>query len=511
MQFHEDKNKQEVHARKIARPSRGHSVSPAIPAHKWRRFYSRLPINFSTFTGLRHPGIPRLRGNPILGRLPYLLQKNGILNNLIEAGKLAEQHSSGMCYYWLGPKPILVITKPEHVHQLLIDHHNDLYRGVSFTIFKKFMGPNITVDPPAIWKTKKDVYSDWLYKTSILAEHEPKMIALVNKYVSYLEAQKGQLLNLREIFNSYALEVILSTTLLPEGYSPENVEKFLGYHAYVTREIFEYRNIFKWLLPSPLRRLVYREPPEKSEAVCQEMRDRLNDIFLCPHEEEIRKGNNFVHSIYNLTPHQPNDSLISDPNVFGDTSMMLLAGQDTNLATFQFTVKLLSAHPEVEEKLRQELQENLKGQDFTVENVHKIQYLDMVVKEAMRMFPPVLFLPRDVAKPFTLGEAHLKKGDIVIFAPYLTHHLESVWEDHHLFKPERFDKHNKVPPQAYLPFGAGTHMCIGQRFAWQEIKLLLAAIYLNHTIKVEDNDFEISLEQGALKPKTVPMARVIPV
>lgn len=497
MQFQESKNK-------------NNSIGSA-DNNKLHRYYARSPLNFSTITGVRHLGIPRLKGHPLLGRIPQLFQQNGILHNLIAAGKLAEQHSSGMCYYWLAHKPVLIITKPDHIHKLLIDHHNDLCKGISFTMFRKFMGPNITVDSPELWKIKKDIYSDWLHKPSILAEHEPKMLALVHKYASYLQSQNDQVINLREVFNSYALEVLLSTTLLPNGYSPEMVKKFLDYHAFVTREIFEYRNIFKWLLPPIFRPLLKSKSTRNPEEICKEMRERLNNDFLCPHETELKNGNNFVASIYGLSSHQKDEPLIADPHVFGDTSMMLLAGQDTNLATFQFTVKLLCAHPHVEEKLRKELREHLMGQEFTVENVNKVQYLDMVVKEAMRMFPPVLFLPRDVAKPFKLGDAYLKKGDIVIFAPYLTHHLESVWEEHHLFKPERFDKQNKIPHQAYLPFGVGAHLCIGQRFAWQEIKLLLAAIYLNHSIQIENNDFEISLEQGALKPKTVPMARVIAV
>lgn len=473
--------------------------------------YMHLPVNLSSFTGWRYPHIPRLKGHPLLGRIPHITQDNGILNNLLTAGNLAEQHESGMCYYWLAHKLVLIITQPNHIHQLLIDHHKDAIRGSSFSMFRKFMGSNITVDLADEWKKKQTIYHDWLSKNSILAQHEQKMLKVINKYMTYLETHRNQVIDLKDFFNRYILEVLLSTVLLPEGYSSECVEQLLEYHDYVTREIFEYRNIFKWLLPSFLRRLIYQQSYNQIDQICSHMRNQLNEVLLQPNEKTIKTSNNFINSIYKLTEHSQDDALISDKNVFGDTCMMLLAGQDNNLATFQFLVKLLRANPSVETKLRSELQNQLKNKEFNLENINKISYLDNVLKETLRMYPPVAFIPRDVVKPFTIDRAPLTRGDIIIFSPFLTHHLVSVWEKPNEFIPERFEDKNKIQHQAYIPFGAGGHMCIGQRIAWQEIKLLVAAIYLTYTIQIENNSFELTLAQGSLKPKIKPLARFIPI
>lgn len=482
---------------------------PPIP--EWlNQLYINSPLNFSTITGWRYPHIPRLKGNLILGRVPHLLRENGVLDNLVAAGKLAEKHDSGMCYYWLGNKLVLVITQPKHIHQLLIDNNTNICRGPSFKIFKTFMGSNITVDPPDTWKLKKEIYGDWLSKASTLSQHEPKMQALAKKYLAYLASKKNEWVDLEKIFNGYTLESLLNTVIVPQGAEHQCKEKLLAYHDYVTREVFDFVNVFKWLMPPFVRRLIFKgEKQTPAELKCK-MHDALNQALLAPNETSIKNSENFIHSIYNLTEHKEDDTLISDPSVFGDTNMLLLAGQDTTLTTLQFLVKLLSAHPEAENKLRNELNEQLKGKELTLENLNNVPYLEMVIKETLRLFPPVLFIPRDVAQAFMLGEIPLSKGDTIIFSPYLTHRLPSLWENPEQFKPERFDKSHKIEHQAYLPFGAGANICIGQRFAWQEIKLLVAAIYLNYTVEIKDNDFEISLAQGALKPKTIPLARFKP-
>lgn len=473
------------------------------------QIYLKLPLNFSTLTGWRYPHIPRLLGNPILGRAPHFLRDNGVLSNLLAAGKLAENHSSGMCYYWLGNKLVLVVTKPEHLHQLLIENNQNICRGPSFKIFKTFMGSNITVDPPETWKQKKDIYGSWLSKAPMLAQHEEKMQALVKKYLAHLDANQNQAINLEKFLNGYTLEALLHTVMVPGGAQPQCKEKLLEYHEYVTKEVFDFINVFKWLMPSFVRRLVFKDKQTVPELKCK-MHQALDNALLTPNETSIKTTENFIHSIYNLSEHKKDERLITDKSVFGDTNMLLLAGQDTTLTTLQFLIKLLCAHPNVATKLHNELKEHLQGQEFTLANINKVTYLDMIVKETLRLYPPVLFIPRDVAQDFVLGDAPLKKGDTVIFSPYLTHRLASLWEDPELFKPERFDKNNKIMHQAYLPFGAGANICIGQHFAWQEIKLLIAAIYLNYNVKIENNDFEISLAQGALKPKATPIARFIP-
>lgn len=472
--------------------------------------YSTLPINFSSLTGWRYPFIPRLMGNPFLGRLPHLLARDGVLNNLLTAGDLATKHPSGMCYYWVANKLILLITKPEHIHQLLITNNNNISRDSAYKVLSLFLGPNITVDEKPEWKLKKEVYSDWLFKPDMLEQHEPKMCLLVNDYINKLNAKQYQSINLQNLFASFTLDILLNTVLLPHNNNANHcLEKLLAYQEQATDNLFEFRSIFKLLLPSLLRRFLFKGKLQNPSEVKCSMRKNFNEILLAPNEQEIKTTNNFINSIYQLSENQAFDKLIDDTNVFGDTNMLMLAGQETSIATFQFVIKLLCANPIVEARLREELQMIFKDNEFSIDNINKITYLDMILKETLRLFPPVPFLPRDVIKRFTIGDVTLSKGDIVIFSPYLTHHLSTIWEQPEKFEPERFNKNIKLIPQAYIPFGAGQNMCIGQRFAWQEIKLFLAALYLNFHIEMVDNDFQVSLTQGALKPKTIPLARLI--
>lgn len=475
---------------------------------KLNKLYINSPINFSTLTGWRYPQIPRLKGNPILGRLPMLLAEEGVLNNLFAAQQLALTHDSGMCYYWVANKMILLVTQPEHIRQLLIENHSNISRESAYKVFKLFIGSNITVDPAELWKTKKEIYSDWLYKPDILRQHEPKMQIVTEKYLSYLKSNTNQPINLQEFFPKFTLDTLLNTTICP--HAANKLDQLLDYQENNLGKLFRFKSIFKWLMPQIIQQLFLRKQLQESAHLKNEIRKKFDEIVLKPNQQELKNTENFINSIYKLTTHQPNDELIHDPNVFGDANMLLVSGQETSVTTLSFAIKLLCANPDIENKFRQELTEHLKDKELTIENINKVHYLDLVLKETLRLFPPVPFLPRDIIKPFKIGEIPLRKGDIVTFSPYVTHRLETIWEQPEKFMPERFDN-EKIPHQAFIPFGAGANMCIGQRFAWQELKLLLSAIYLNYHVEIENNNFDLTLAQGSLKPKYPAIAKFVPV
>lgn len=470
----------------------------------YKRKISRL---LSLITGRRFPDLPRLKGHPLFGRLPYLLKDDGVLENLFQSGKIAESHQSGMCYYWVGHKCILLITKPEHLHELFIAHHDKIGRDSAYQIFKKFLGPNITVDHHDLWKKKKDVYSNWLYKSSALTQHEKVMQKLILQHIASIEKENSSLVHLNQFFGRFALDVLLQTVILPMQNEPRCLEALLHHQHKATQEIFEFRNVFKWLMPKIMRSFLFSGENQDLASLKCKMQDNFNNILLKPNQNDINEHPNFIRSIHQIDNDDSTLSILDNPNVYGDTNMMLLAGLETSISTFQFAIKLLQANPEKEARLKRELrmQEQLNPICFT--ELAKLPYLDAVIKETLRLYPPVPFLPRDVLAPCSIGNIQLDKGDIVVFSPYLTHRSPVFWSEPEKFKPERFLEEQHIPQLSYFPFGAGANMCIGRRFAWQELTLMLATLYQQFDIQLDNNNFELSLAQGALKPKQPVQAR----
>lgn len=179
-----------------------------------------------------------------------------------------------------------------------------------------------------------------------------------------------------------------------------------------------------------------------------------------------------------LSAQDEDGSTMTDQQVRDETLTLLAAGHATTANTLSWTFYLLSNYPEVRAKLLDELERVLGGRPPTVDDLAQLPYLDMVVKESMRLYPPAWMQPRYTVDDFEYGGYRIKRGTIILLSQWVTHRLPDLWPEPEAFKPERFDPETgqKYHPQAYFPFGAGSRICIGMPFANLEARILLATI-----------------------------------
>jgi cytochrome P450 len=157
---------------------------------------------------------------------------------------------------------------------------------------------------------------------------------------------------------------------------------------------------------------------------------------------------------------------------------LFLAGHDTTANTLTWTWALLDQNPKVREKLQAELAEVLGGRAPTFEDLPKLVYTEQVIREAMRMYPPAWLLAREPIQEVALGGCRIPKQATVFISPYSVHHDPRWWADPEKFDPERFATgwEERIPKYAYIPFGGGPRICIGNSFAHMEARLILATI-----------------------------------
>jgi cytochrome P450 len=184
----------------------------------------------------------------------------------------------------------------------------------------------------------------------------------------------------------------------------------------------------------------------------------------------------------------------------------LTAGSETTPSAMAWCCYLLASHPEIQEELRAEVAGFDVEANKTVQAIQGLPLLQAVIKEALRLYPPVWALGRRTLQTTSLGGHELPPGTQVFYSVYAIQRDESVYEDANEFKPHRWiDNAKKYPRTAFLPFGAGVRNCIGEHFAWIETSLAILNILQRYELSLQPGQQVPPAAMGALVPGELPM------
>jgi cytochrome P450 len=169
---------------------------------------------------------------------------------------------------------------------------------------------------------------------------------------------------------------------------------------------------------------------------------------------------------------------LSDTEVRDQVLIFLLAGHDTTAIALTFALHLLGHHPDVQMRLHAEVEDALNGRTPGAEDVERLPYTAMVLKEAMRLYPPAWGIGRRCSADDEIGGRLVPGGADVLVSPWVTHRHPEFWDEPERFDPERFTPEREAGRHrhAYFPFGAGPRACIGQYFSMLEAVIALAVI-----------------------------------
>lgn len=180
-----------------------------------------------------------------------------------------------------------------------------------------------------------------------------------------------------------------------------------------------------------------------------------------------------------LTARDPTESQgLSDSEIIDQVITFFLAGSETTANAVAWAVYLLARHPDVEQQLHAEVDALLGGTAARFEDLPRLQLAGRVITETLRMYPPAWTLARTATSDTYLGEHPIPAGTILIYSPYLLHHLPDFHPDPDRFDPDRWidGRHTAPPREAFIPFAAGARKCIGDTFAVTEATLVLATL-----------------------------------
>ena len=183
------------------------------------------------------------------------------------------------------------------------------------------------------------------------------------------------------------------------------------------------------------------------------------------------------------------DGGLTDDVIRDQMLTMLIAGHDTSTALLAWTFALLGQHPDVHARVVQE-----------VDTLERSPLLDQVIKESLRLYPPIHIGNRRLVEKMELEGEEIPAGERMFYSIYLTHRDPAIWENAESFCPERFAHGRKTPPFSYVPFGGGPRACIGAAFGQAEARLVMARLLQTHTF--EFTNHSIHAHMGAtLEPR----------
>lgn len=207
-------------------------------------------------------------------------------------------------------------------------------------------------------------------------------------------------------------------------------------------------------------------------------------LGLVDHRRGAQNGAGDLLSI--LLEAHDRDGGVSDSELVGQTNLLLLASYETTTTALTWTLFLLAQHPEIAHNVADELAAVLKGVAPSVDQLGRLVLLDAVLKESLRILPPVVYNTRTAVDDFELGSHRFGARTTVGFSHYITHHMAEIFPEPEKFQPARWSS-REPSPYEYLPFGAGSRTCLGAAFALMSAKVVLAMLLQRFRFSVVPN------------------------
>lgn len=229
----------------------------------------------------------------------------------------------------------------------------------------------------------------------------------------------------------------------------------------------------------------------RREKLIQSQTDLINDEF---DNDFVKKEKpTFLELLLKSTN---NGEPLSDQDIQEEVDTFMFEGHDTTTSGISFALHQLSQHPKIQEKVYQEII-NVFGINFSVPmtytSLQELKYMEMVIKESLRMHPSVPSIGRSLTEDTIIGGVSIPAGISISIAIYAIHHDEDNFPNPDIFDPERFSIENseKRHPYSYIPFSAGSRNCIGQKYAMLEMKSALTKILMKYQLHAGQSKDEI--------------------
>ncbi len=384
----------------------------------------------------------------------------------------------------LGRKKYLLLSRDKEVVQYILQkNHKNYYKSSIQTKFlSKYLGHGLLTINGDYWLQQRRLIQP--------AFHKQKMHQLIGLMQQTIETEL-QKVPLEEktlafpLMNELAFKVV-ATSLFNISVSEEILQRL--------QEIIQQIQVFlvkEVRLPHKAWWFKLSGQIAKHKKLAEETRTIISSII------EERKNSTIQHDdlldMLLATRYEDTGEPMSIRQLIDEISILFVAGHETTANALTFTTFLLAKHPEIQQKVFEEVNRVSAETNDPIEQIAKLEYTKAVIDESMRLYPPAWITDRENLEDDTIKGFHIRKNTLVGVSFYELHRHPDYWKNPEVFNPERFVGENKKKKAGvYYPFGAGPRMCIGLGFAVYEMVLAISYLVKKYSLSTSQTDVKIN-------------------
>ncbi|XP_046378259.2 cytochrome P450 3A13-like [Haliotis rufescens] len=405
---------------------------------------------------------------------------------------------------FMGKTPALVISDLDILKEVLVKSFNTFRNRMKITIIPYPFNLAVFFLDGAHWKRVRSIISPSFSSAKLRL-----MGAAINDCAMTLSKNfskvvgKNEAVNMKKYFSAYTIDVISRTAF---GIKIDSQNDFDNPFVANAKEIFQHTNMRRVLpiiagvmprLARALRKRGFGMYPQRvmsffqrnvTEMIKQrqnkkreKQKQRIDFLQLLVDAEIEADSDDIAHAAKGQISESDAVRRLSTDEIVGQSIVFFSAGYEATASTLTFASYSLAVNPDVQEKAYNEITEMLGNEEPNYDNIQKLKYLDNILTETLRLYPPVITLHRRASETIQIKGLTIPKGQTVFIPVFALQRDPQLFKDPESFKPERHDE--KSNPLSFLAFGYGPRKCIGMRLAL--VKAKIALVHVLRTVKFE--------------------------
>jgi cytochrome P450 len=417
---------------------------------------------------------------PKLSLLESLIYRPGGANPLDFFTRLARTYGDVSSYRMAGEQ-LFLVNEPRLIRDVLVTHNRNFTKSRGLERSKRLLGQGLLTSEGAMHLRQRRLMQP--------AFHRDRIAGYGDLMVGYADRMRrgwtdGAVLDISREMNRLTLSIVGKTLF---DVDVEQQAAAVGEALTAVMESF-------WLMMLPFAEVLERLPVPKLRRA-RMARARLDAIIYRMIADRRASGRDHGDLLSMLLAAQDEEENLSAPGsgrgmtdeqVRDEAMTIFLAGHETTANALTWTWYLLSGAPEVEAALHADLDRVLGGRLPVMADLPSLQYVERVVTESMRLYPPAWIIGRRAIDEYQLGAHVAPPRSIVVMSPYVMQRDPRFYPEADRFNPDRWTPEFRaaLPKFAYFPFGGGPRQCIGESFAWMELILLVATISQQYRLRL---------------------------